>query len=224
MSYAVSAAGFARIGRQWYTGRRLPKLEAGVSIPSLIYLISALLVALYGANALLLAALYLRRRRERSPQAPPPETWPVVTVQLPIYNELYVVKRLIDAVACLDYPRERLQVQVLDDSTDETTRITRTHVAHHRALGLDIELIHRRDRRGFKAGALAHGLKTARGELVAIFDADFVPTADFLKRTVPHLVAEPGLAFVQTRWGYLNPSYSTGTLSWNIWAATRMAC
>jgi cellulose synthase/poly-beta-1,6-N-acetylglucosamine synthase-like glycosyltransferase len=216
MSYAVSAAGFARIGRQWYTGRRLPKLEAGVSIPSLIYLISALLVALYGANALLLAALYLRRRRERSPQAPPPETWPVVTVQLPIYNELYVVKRLIDAVACLDYPRERLQVQVLDDSTDETTRITRTHVAHHRALGLDIELIHRRDRRGFKAGALAHGLKTARGELVAIFDADFVPTADFLKRTVPHLVAEPGLAFVQTRWGYLNPSYSALTRAQTI--------
>ncbi len=216
MCNAASPVTFARIDRQWYTGRRLPKLEAGVSIPSFIYLISALTVALYGANALLLAALYLLRRRERTPHAPPPEIWPVVTVQLPIYNELYVVKRLIDAVACLDYPRERLQVQVLDDSTDETTRIARTHVAHHRALGLDIELIHRRDRHGFKAGALAHGLKRARGELVTIFDADFVPAPDFLKRTVPHLVAEPKLAFVQTRWGYLNPGYSALTRAQTI--------
>ncbi len=216
MCNAASPVTFARIDRQWYTGRRLPKLEAGVSIPSFIYLISALMVAFYGANALLLAALYLLRRRERTPHAPPPEIWPVVTVQLPIYNELYVVKRLIDAVACLDYPRERLQVQVLDDSTDETTRIARTHVAHHRALGLDIELIHRRDRHGFKAGALAHGLKRARGELVTIFDADFVPAPDFLKRTVPHLVAEPKLAFVQTRWGYLNPGYSALTRAQTI--------
>ena len=216
MCHAVLPVTFARNGRQWYTGRRLPKLEAGVSIPSFIYLISALLVSLYGANALLLAALYLRRRREHPHEAPLPETWPVVTVQLPIYNELYVVKRLIDAVASLDYPREQLQVQVLDDSTDETTRIARIHAAHHRALGLDIELIHRRDRRGFKAGALAQGLKTARGELVAIFDADFVPKADFLKRTIPHLVAEPELAFVQTRWGYLNPGYSALTRAQTI--------
>ena len=187
-----------------------------MSIPSFIYLISALLVSLYGANALLLTALYLRRRGERSPEAPLPETWPVVTVQLPIYNELYVVKRLIDAVARLDYPRERLQVQVLDDSTDETTRIAQIHVARHRALGLDIELIHRRDRRDFKAGALAQGLKTARGEFVAIFDADFVPAADFLRRTVPHLLAEPKLAFVQTRWGYLNPGYSALTRAQTI--------
>jgi cellulose synthase/poly-beta-1,6-N-acetylglucosamine synthase-like glycosyltransferase len=167
-----------------------------------------LLVALYGANALLLAVLHLRRRSVHPGQPPRPETWPLVTVQLPVYNELYVVQRLIDAVVCLDYPRDRLQIQVLDDSTDETARLAQARVAHHRARGLDIVLIHRRDRRGFKAGALTHGLETARGELVALFDADFLPQPSFLKRTVPHLAADPRLAFVQTRWGYLNPDYS----------------
>jgi cellulose synthase/poly-beta-1,6-N-acetylglucosamine synthase-like glycosyltransferase len=191
-------------------------LEAFVSIPSIVYLIAALSVALYGTNALLLAALYLRRRRQPPPQAPLPESWPMVTVQLPIYNELYVVERLIDAVASLEYPRERLQIQILDDSTDETTRLVRARVAHHRAQGLDMTLVHRRDRRGFKAGALARGLETALGEFIAIFDADFVPPPAFLKRTVPHLVQEPGLAFVQTRWGYLNPAYSALTRAQTI--------
>ncbi len=178
---------------------------------SWIYLIAALLVAIYGGNALLLAVLHLRRRADRPPQAAEPETWPLVTVQLPVYNELYVVKRLIDAVARLDYPREKLQVQVLDDSTDETTRLIAARVAYHRARGLDIELLHRPDRRGFKAGALTHGLETARGEFIALFDADFVPPPDFLRRTIPHLTADPRLAFVQTRWGYLNADYATLT-------------
>jgi cellulose synthase/poly-beta-1,6-N-acetylglucosamine synthase-like glycosyltransferase len=168
-------------------------------------------VAIYGANALLLAALYLRHRADGRNQPPVPDTWPFVTVQLPVYNELHVVKRLIDAVACLDYPRDRLQIQVLDDSTDETTRLARARVAHHQAHGLDIELLHRQDRQGFKAGALACGLETARGEFVAIFDADFVPQPSFLKRTVPHLVWDPHLGFVQARWGYLNVDYSTLT-------------
>ncbi len=182
-----------------------------VSIPSILYLVAVLSVALYGANALLLATLYLRRHRDALPRAPEPKIWPVVTVQLPIYNELYVVKRLIDAVAALDYPRKQLQVQVLDDSSDETTRLAWAQVTLHRGRGLDIELVHRQDRRGFKAGALAHGLQTARGEFIAIFDADFVPLPDFLKRTVPHLVAKPELGFVQTRWGHLNPGYSALT-------------
>ena len=182
-----------------------------MSILSFVYLIAALSVALYGANALLLAALYLRRRHDPLPRPAEPETWPAVTVQLPVYNELYVVKRLIDAVASLDYPTERLQVQVLDDSTDETTRLIWAQVTLLRARGLDIELVHRQDRRGFKAGALAHGLQTARGEFIAIFDADFVPPSDFLKQTIPHLLAEPGLGFVQTRWGHLNPGYSALT-------------
>ena len=184
------------------------RLEAVVSVLSIVYLIAAVLVALYGANALLLTALYLRHRADRPKQPPELEIWPAITVQLPIYNELYVVNRLIDAVAQLDYPRHQLQIQVLDDSTDETTRLAQARVAHHRARGLDIELVHRHDRKGFKAGALAQGLASARGEFIAIFDADFVPGLDFLKRTVPHLVADPHLGFVQTRWGYINPDYS----------------
>ena len=184
-----------------------------MSVLSVIYLIAAVLVAIYGANTLLLAGLYLRHRADRPSQPPEPETWPAVTVQLPVYNELYVVKRLIDAVACLDYPRDQLQIQVLDDSTDETTRLAHARVAHHQARGLDIELVHRHDRQGFKAGALARGLETARGEMIAIFDADFVPEPDFLKRTVPHLVANSNLGFVQTRWGYLNADYSALTRS-----------
>jgi cellulose synthase/poly-beta-1,6-N-acetylglucosamine synthase-like glycosyltransferase len=187
-----------------------------VSVLSVVYLAAALAVAFYGANALLLAALYLRRRRDSISQVPEPVDWPSVTVQLPVYNELYVVERLIGAVARLDYPRERLQIQVLDDSTDETTRLARACVDVHRARGLDIQLLHRQDRRGFKAGALNQGLETASGEFIAIFDADFVPPEDFLKRTVPHLAAQPGLAFVQTRWGYLNDRYSALTRAQTI--------
>jgi cellulose synthase/poly-beta-1,6-N-acetylglucosamine synthase-like glycosyltransferase len=181
-----------------------------------IYLIAALLVALYGANALGLAAQYLRHRKAQPPRPPEPETWPAVTVQLPIYNEMYVVRRLIDAVAELDYPRDRLQVQVLDDSTDATTRLIQARVAQHQARGLDIELVHRHDRRGFKAGALAHGLETASGEFIAIFDADFVPHKDFLKQTIPYLVSAPQVGFVQTRWGYLNAGYSALTRAQTI--------
>jgi len=182
-----------------------------VSVLSVIYLFAVVLVALYGANALLLAALYVRRRRQPVRPAPEPETWPVVSVQLPIYNEMYVVERLINAVAGLDYPHDRLQVQVLDDSTDETTRLAEACVAHHRARGLEIELVHRENRDGFKAGALANGLKTAQGELIAVFDADFVPPPGFMRQTVPHLIANLRLGFVQTRWGYLNAGYSVMT-------------
>lgn len=213
---AVSLVGFARIGERWYTGPRLPNWGAIVSMLGTIYLIAALSVALFGANALLLAGLHLRRGKDRTIQVPEPELWPVVTVQLPIYNELYVVERLIDAVARLDYPRERLQIQVLDDSRDETTRRAWARVLHYLVQGLDIEFIHRQDRRGFKAGALVRGLETARGEFVAIFDADFVPPPDFLKRTLPYLVVRERLAFVQTRWGYLNADYAALTRAQTI--------
>lgn len=187
-----------------------------MSVLGWIYLAAVLLVALYGGNALFLAVLYLRRRHHRPASPAEPRTWPVVTVQLPIYDELYVVKRLMAAVAALDYPRHLLQVQVLDDSRDETTRLARAYVAHYRAQGLDVTLIHRRERVGFKAGALAHGLKQARGEYVAIFDADFCPAPDFLRRTVPYLVADGDLAFVQARWSYLNPTYSALTRAQTI--------
>ena len=186
-----------------------------MSVLSVIYMAAALLVAVYGGNALLLAVLYLRQRGD-SPVPPLPRAWPTVTVQLPIYNEMYVIKRLLRAVAHLDYPRDKLQVQVLDDSTDESTWLARACVEQYRAQGLDIVHLRRQDRRGYKAGALAEALKTAEGEFLAIFDADFVPAPDFLKRTIPHLVADPGLGFVQTRWSYLNASYSPLTLAQTI--------
>ena len=175
-----------------------------------VYVIAALFLALYGANALLLTLVYWRVRH-RQPVEPPLTTTPRVTVQLPIYNEMLVVERLIDAVAQLDYPPDRLQIQVLDDSTDETTAIAQARVDFHRARGVDIVLVRRQGREGFKAGALAHGLRSAKGELIAIFDADFVPPPDFLRRTVPYFLADPRLGFLQTRWGHLNAGYSAIT-------------
>jgi cellulose synthase/poly-beta-1,6-N-acetylglucosamine synthase-like glycosyltransferase len=204
---AASPAGFARNFEQWYTWR-LSDLEEFVSVLEAIYLLAAVLVAIYGANALLLAGLYLRHRKDGPDQPPMPEKWPVVTVQLPVYNEFYVINRLIDSVARLDYPQDRLQIQILDDSTDDTTRLALARVASYQAQGFDIEVVRRPDRQGFKAGALARGMQTARGDLFAIFDADFVPPPDFLKKIVPYLLADPDLGFVQTRWGHLNAEYS----------------
>ena len=132
--------------------------------------------------------------------------WPLITVQLPVYNEKFVIERLIDSVASLDYPHERLQIQVLDDSTDETTALARHGVLRLRERGIDAEMLHREDRKGFKAGALAAGLKRARGKYIAVFDADFLPTQDFLKRTVPLL--QRGYGMVQARWGHINVNQS----------------
>ena len=132
---------------------------------------------------------------------------PFVTVQLPIYNEMYVVERLIDAVARLDHPRDRFEIQVLDDSTDETQQIVTRAVARWASSGINIHHLHRRARAGYKAGALASGLRRARGELIAIFDADFVPPADFLTRALPAL-RDPRVGMVQARWGHLNQEYS----------------
>ncbi len=135
---------------------------------------------------------------------------PRITIQLPIYNERYVVERLLEETSKIDYPRELLEIQVLDDSTDDTHPFTRALVEDYREAGLPIEYIHRTNRHGFKAGALENGLKTATGELVAIFDADFVPPRDFLMRTV-HYFAESNVGMVQTRWGYLNRHQSVLT-------------
>jgi cellulose synthase/poly-beta-1,6-N-acetylglucosamine synthase-like glycosyltransferase len=132
---------------------------------------------------------------------------PPVTIQLPIYNEMYVADRLIDAVCKLEYPRELLEIQVLDDSTDETRGIAEQAVRRNAAQGIDITYLHRTDRTGYKAGALEAGLKQAKGEYIAIFDADFIPTTDFLRRTVPFFT-DPGVALVQARWGHINQDYS----------------
>jgi cellulose synthase/poly-beta-1,6-N-acetylglucosamine synthase-like glycosyltransferase len=182
-----------------------------VHLVRLAYLIAASLLAIYGLNALALSLLYLQHRRRRPPASPLAEA-PLVTVQLPIYNEVHVVQRLIDAVAALDYPPHRLDVQVLDDSTDGTTSLAQARMAFHRARGVNIALLHRRERTGFKAGALAEGMRSARGEFIAIFDADFLPPSDFLRRTISHFVDRPHLGLIQTRWGHLNAAYSP--LTW----------
>ncbi len=173
----------------------------------LLYLAVAVGLAIYGFHALWLTWLCLRHREGR--QRPPlVGEWPSVTVQLPLFNELHVAERLLQAVARLDYPRERFQVLVLDDSTDETTALVARRVAELRGRGLDIRLLHREERTGFKAGALQAALAQTEGEIVVIFDADFVPPRDYLRRVVPFFAADPGLGCVQTRWEHLNRDYS----------------
>ena len=178
-----------------------------LSVLAIVYGLTAVLLAIYGLNSLIMVLLYLRHRHEHQP--PPALTnEPPVTVQLPIYNELHVVERLIDAVARLDYPRDRLHIQVLDDSTDETTMLAQARVDYHRTQGIDIVLIHRSERTGFKAGALQRGLETTKGEFIAIFDADFVPNPDFLQHVIPYFQGKPRLGLVQARWGHINADYS----------------
>jgi cellulose synthase/poly-beta-1,6-N-acetylglucosamine synthase-like glycosyltransferase len=180
--------------------------QAASAVLALYYLILAVL-AFYGVHRLVLVVEYLRTRNRKAPRPPDPVEWPRVTVQLPLYNEMYVATRLIEAVCRLDYPRDRLEIQVLDDSTDETTRMVAELVAAFREDGFDIRHLHRTDRRGFKAGALAAGLAVARGDLLAVFDADFVPRPDFLRLAVPHF-ADPRLGMVQGSWSHINRGYS----------------
>ena len=139
-----------------------------------------------------------------------------VTVQLPLYNEPYVTERLINAVCALDYPKHLLEIQVLDDSNDETIEIVDKVSAKWLKLGIDIKVIRREDRSGFKAGALKHGLEIAKGEFIAIFDADFIPSIDFLRKTVP-VLNQKGIGMVQTRWGHTNREYSLLTKAQAFW-------
>ena len=164
------------------------------------------ILGIYGWHRYYLVHEYRKNTTAARPPAAPDRS-PVVTIQLPIYNEMYVADRLIDAVCAIDYPKDRLEIQVLDDSTDETRDIAELAVRRQAARGFDIAYLHRDDRTGFKAGALEHGLRTARGEFIAIFDADFVPPRDFLLRTVPYFQNEK-VGLVQARWGHLNQDYS----------------
>jgi cellulose synthase/poly-beta-1,6-N-acetylglucosamine synthase-like glycosyltransferase len=173
----------------------------------LAYFGALCVLAVYGLHRYALVYLYFRCKSRRARPARRWKEWPSVTVQLPIFNEKYVVRRLIDAVASLDYPRDRLEIQVLDDSTDETREIAAEAAARWRSRGVDVVHVHRADRRGYKAGALAEGLRRARGEFVAVFDADFVPPRDYLRRTLPFF-AHRRVGLVQTRWGHLNRDYS----------------
>jgi cellulose synthase/poly-beta-1,6-N-acetylglucosamine synthase-like glycosyltransferase len=171
------------------------------------YFFVLVILAVYGWHRYYLVYLYMKNKDRRPVPAGSFTTLPCVTVQLPIYNEMYVADRLIDAVCKLDYPRELLEIQVLDDSTDETTSVAERAVRRHSASGINITYIHRTDRRGYKAGALEGGLRVANGEYVAIFDADFIPPPDFLQRTVPFFT-DAGVAMVQARWGHINQDYS----------------
>jgi len=171
-----------------------------------------IVLSCYGLHRYAMIRGYMKHRKSFTSGEPLVrfETLPRVTIQLPIYNERYVVERLLEETAKIDYPRELLQIQVLDDSTDDTHPFTRSLVRDYRAAGLPIEYIHRENRHGYKAGALENGLKTASGEIVAIFDADFVPPRDFLHRTV-HFFTDSKVGMVQTRWGYLNRHHSVLT-------------
>ena len=161
----------------------------------------------YGLHRYCIVYLFLKNRRRPPQPLAHFDELPIVTVQLPLFNEIYVVERLLNAVSELDYPRDRLQIQVLDDSTDETQEITRSCVDRLTERGFDVELIHRTDRVGYKAGALEQGLATARGDYVCILDADFVPQPELLKKTV-HFFTDPKVGMIQTRWGHLNRGYS----------------
>src|SRR5436190_14611005 len=159
----------------------------------LCYVAILTMMFVYGVNFIYLTIVSLRSGTDR-PETVVPDEWPTVTVQLPIYNEMYVSGRLIDQVALIDYPRDRFDIQVLDDSTDETRSIVAERVEHWRARGLRITHVRRPDRQGYKAGALRHGAALTDAELLAIFDADFLPSPDFLRKAVPAMLADPGLA------------------------------
>ncbi len=174
-----------------------------------LYCIALLLMLSYNFSQLSLIIRYLVSRREKSaleplPAIAGPTAWPRVTIQFPLYNERYVVERLIDAAAAMDYPKDKLQIQILDDSTDDTVERAARKVAHYAALGFNIQHIRRPQRTGFKAGALEWGLRTASGEFIAIFDADFLPHPDFFRKTIPHFLADARVGVVQTRWTHLN--------------------
>ena len=171
------------------------------------YFFVLIILAVYGWHRYYLVYVYMRNR-DRQPRAGAQlSPLPPVTIQLPLYNEMYVADRLIESVSRIDYPRDLLEIQVLDDSTDETRKIAEQAVRRLAADGVDIVYLHRTDRTGYKAGALEAGLKVAKGQFVAIFDADFLPTEDFLLKLMPHF-ADPQVGMVQARWGHINQDYS----------------
>jgi cellulose synthase/poly-beta-1,6-N-acetylglucosamine synthase-like glycosyltransferase len=172
------------------------------------YILSLSILTIFGSQGFIMIYYYLKYRSQKPQAVETLTTYPVVTVQLPVFNELYVVGRLIDAACAMIYPKEKLEIQLLDDSTDETVDVVNQYVERYRKLGFDIKHIRRTNRTGYKAGALKEGLVDARGEFVAIFDADFVPRPDFLLKTIAHFASDPKVGMVQTRWEHLNSDYS----------------
>jgi cellulose synthase/poly-beta-1,6-N-acetylglucosamine synthase-like glycosyltransferase len=176
-------------------------------IITILYTLSLLYIFLFSLGQLHLAWVYVRTKKNQPDVIAPLTIYPMVTVQLPVFNEKYVVERLLDAVSRFNYPKDKLEIQVLDDSTDETTSIISNKIESLQPLQLNVKLLHRTTRIGFKAGALADALQTAQGEYIAIFDADFLPGPDFLEKTIPHF-ADTNIGVVQTRWGHINRDYS----------------
>ncbi len=172
-----------------------------------LYFFTLVILAIMGFHRYVMVWLYFRHKDKKPSPAPLPERLPRVTIQLPIFNEMYVLERLLESVTAIRYPKDLLEIQVLDDSTDETTAIASLAVERYRAQGFDIHYLHRVDRTGYKAGALDAGLKTATGEFVLIFDADFVAPQDMLEKTLGHF-ADPKVGMVQARWGHINRDYS----------------
>ncbi len=185
----------------------MPKtlLNAFIDLLKFVYILCSIGLFLVGVNTIANCILYLVYRKKIWVRSPLPTnyTWPKVTIQLPVFNERYVLEGLLRAVANLDYPPDRLQVQVLDDSTDSTSELANCLVSRYQATGLNIQLFHRDHRAGYKAGALVEGLKFATGDFIALLDADFVPGRDWLKRTIPYFRDEK-VGFIQTRWAFLN--------------------
>ncbi len=174
------------------------------------YIGSLMILFTFGSHGFIMIYYYLKHRHKRDDFSKQLESYPVVTLQLPIYNEMYVIERLIKTVCEMDYPIDKLEIQVLDDSTDETVEIVDNIVKEYKLQGFDIHHIHRTDRSGYKAGALKEGLKVAKGEFVGIFDADFIPRKNFLKIVLPFF-KDPKIGMVQTRWEHLNRAYSLVT-------------
>lgn len=175
-----------------------------------IYTLAMLFIFFYSIIQGHLVILYLRMKRiekKKTEKENLQNEFPFVTVQLPIYNELYVVERLIECISEFDYPKDKFEIQVLDDSTDETIEITKKKISEIKSKGINIYHIRRKDRVGFKAGALAHGLNLSKGEFIAVFDADFLPHKDFLLKTVPNF-QNKSIGVVQTKWEHLNENYS----------------
>ncbi|NND62506.1 MAG: glycosyltransferase, partial [Flavobacteriaceae bacterium] len=181
------------------------------SIIIVIYSVALILIFLYALAQLNLLFNYLRSKKNNSTcpkfDLSNPNEVPHVTIQLPVYNELYVMERLLNNISEIEYPKDKLEIQVLDDSTDESFEATAAQIKELQATGLDILHVTRENREGFKAGALKEGLKTAKGEFIAIFDADFLPKKNWLLNTIPYF-KNPEIGVVQTRWGHLNREYS----------------
>lgn len=182
-------------------------LQLVVNIMVFLYSLAILFVLFHSLFDAHLIFHYLRSQRRKKTMLAPAGFTPDVTIQLPVYNERHVVERLIDAVAAIDYPTDKLEIQVLDDSTDETSEIIAKKVLLLQQKHLQVHHIKRHNREGFKAGALRHGLSLAKGEFTAVFDADFLPSADFLKKTIPYFT-DPAVGMVQTKWGHINKETS----------------